>query len=77
MTSITQQNSYFISHLLGTMTTRWQYSDIVVTVVYFWQHGDWATNGSVVTVLPAVDNGDYTFTVPSPCSHSVAKWLME
>ena len=27
------------------------------------QDGDWAANGSVVTVLSAVNNGDYTLTV--------------
>ena len=47
----------------------------VVIVVKLPEHGDQgrATNGSVVTVLPAVNNSDYTVTVQSPCSHS-ATW---
>ena len=49
-----QQNFYSISHLLDQMTTQWL--DIVVTIDNCKQHRDWATNGSVVTVLPAVDN---------------------
>ena len=48
----TQQNPYSISHLLETVTTQWFNSD-----------GDWAANGSVVTVLQAVNNSDNTFTV--------------
>ena len=66
----TQENSYFISHQLGTVTT-WLDSDGVVIVNNCQQHGDWAANGSVVTVLPAVNNGDYTVTVQSLCSHWV------
>ena len=58
-----QQNSYCISHLLGTVTTWWLDSDSIVTVANCRQHGDWAANCSVVTVLLAVNNGDYTVTV--------------
>ena len=65
----TQQNSYSISHLLGTVTTQWLDSDSVVTVDNCQQHGDWAASGSVVTVLLAVNNGDYTVTIQSLCSH--------
>ena len=65
----TQQNSYSISHLLGTVTTKWLDSDSVVTVVNCWQHGDYTAIGSLLTVLLAVVNGDYTVTVQSLCSH--------
>ena len=65
----TQQNSYSISHLLATVTTKWLDGDGVVTVDNCRQHSDWAANGSVVTILPAVENGDYTVTVQSLCSH--------
>ena len=37
---LTQQNSYSISHLLGTVTTQWLDSDGVVSVVNCRQHGD-------------------------------------
>ena len=69
--SITQQNSYSISHLLDTVTARWLNSDCVVTVDNYRQHGDWAANCNVVTVLPGLDDSDYTVTVQSPCSHCV------
>ena len=64
----TQQNSHSISHLLGSVTTLWLDSDYVVTVNNCRQSGDLAANGSVVTVLPAVDDGDYTVTVQSQCN---------
>ena len=64
----TQQNSYSISHLLGTVTTWWLHSDSDIDNC--WQHGDWAANGSVVIVLPAVNNSDYSVTVQSLCSNS-------
>ena len=43
----------------------------VVTVVNCRQHIDYNAIGSSVTVLLAVNNGDYTITIQSPCSHSV------
>ena len=46
-------------------------SESVVTVNNYRQHGDRAANDSVVTMLPAVVNGDYTVTVQSTCSHCV------
>ena len=55
-----------------TVTTWWLDTDSLVTVGNCRQHGDWAANGSVVTVLPGVKNSDYTVTVQSPCSHSAA-----
>ena len=66
---VSQENSYSISHLLGTVTASWLDSDGKVTIDNCRQHGDWASNGSVVTVLPAVNNGDYTITVQSLWSH--------
>ena len=67
----TQQNSYSISHLLGTVTTLWSDSDCVVTVDNCRQSSDYNTaNGSPVTALPAVVNGDYTVTVQSQCMPS-------
>ena len=36
----TRQNSYSISHLLGTVTTQWLDSDSVVTIVNCQQHSD-------------------------------------
>ena len=45
----TQQNSYSVRHLLGTVTT-WLGSDCVVTVDNCWKSGGWAANGSVVIV---------------------------
>ena len=36
----TQQNSHSISHLVGTVTTRWLESDGVVTIANYQQHGD-------------------------------------
>ena len=39
--STTQQKSYFISHLLVTVTTQWLNSDGVVTVVNYRQHNDY------------------------------------
>ena len=49
--------------------TKLYYSDGVVNVVNCRQHGDWAANSSVVTMLPAVNNGD---TLHSLCSPSAA-----
>ena len=49
----TQQNSYSIRHL-GT------HSAWIVETANCQQHGDWAAKGSVVTVQPAVSNGDCT-----------------
>ena len=46
----TQQNSYSISHLLGTVTSLWLDSDCVVTFDNCLQHVTWAENGSVFTV---------------------------
>ena len=66
----TQQNSFSISPLLSTVTKWWLDSDSVVNIANWWQHGDWAVNGSVVTVLPAVNNIDYIVTAQSPGSHS-------
>ena len=66
----TQQNSYSISHLLGTVTTLWLDSDGVVTVDNCQQHGDYSWS-TVVTVLPTVNNGDQTITIQSLCSHFV------
>ena len=37
----TQQNSYSISHLLGTVTTQWLDSDGIVTVDNCRQHSDY------------------------------------
>ena len=68
----TQQNSYSIGHLLGRVTTHWLDSDGVVTIANYQEHSDWAANGSVVTVLPAVNIGDNIVTVLSLCSHSTA-----
>ena len=51
--SNTQQNSYSISHLLLRNTVTTQLLE----------------SDSVVTVLPAVVNSDYTVTVQSLCSH--------
>ena len=65
----TQQNSYSIGHLLGTVTTQWLHSDGVVIGVNCRQHGDYTAIGSSVTVPPAVVNSDYTVTVQSLCSH--------
>ena len=64
----TQQKSYSISHLLGTVTTLRLDSDCVVSVDNCRQIGDRAANGSVVTMLPAVVNSHYTVTVQSQCS---------
>ena len=64
---LTQQNSYSINHLLGTVTTQWLGGDGVVTIDNCRQHGDWAASGSVVTVMLAVVDSDVT--VQSLCSH--------
>ena len=68
---VIQQNSYSISHLLETVTAWWQDSDSVVTVDNCQQHSNLscAANGSVFTVLLAVNNCDYSVTVLSPCTH--------
>ena len=54
----TQQNSYSISHLLGTVTRQsWYYSPGVVAVDNCHQHSDYT-----------VDD-DYTINVQSLCGH--------
>ena len=65
---------FYQSFSLGTVTTQRLDidSDGAVTIVNSWQHGDYTPIGSSVTVLPAVNNGDYTVTVQSPCCHSTA-----
>ena len=68
---ITQQKSYSISHLLGTLTTWWLVSHTVVTVAYCRQHSNWAANGNVATLLSAVINGDYTVTIWLHCDYPV------
>ena len=50
----TQQNSYYISYLLGTVTG----STVTTQLI-----------NCIVTVLPAVNNFDYTVTIQSLCSH--------
>ena len=67
----TQQSSYSVGHLLGTVTTRWLDSDRVVTVVNCQKHGDYTVD-QVVTMLMVVSKSDYTVTVQSLCR----KWLM-
>ena len=62
-------NSYSISHLLATVTTQWLDGEGVVTVHNCRQHSDYTASGSVVTVLPAVMNCDYTITIQLLCSH--------
>ena len=60
----THQNSYSISYLLFTVTGQWQCSQLLTTA------GSTVTTqliDCVVTVLPAVNNGDYTATVQSLC----------
>ena len=71
--TLSQQNSYSISHLQDEVTTRWLDSDSVVTGNYQ-QHGDYMYTaiGSSVTVLPEVSNGDYTVTVQLLGSHIAA-----
>ena len=64
----TQQISYSISHLLGTVTTLWLDSDRVVPVDDCRQSGDYTAVGSSVTALPAVINGHYTVTIQWQCS---------
>ena len=54
-----------LQSLCCTMTTWWLDSNSKVTVVNCRQHGDWAANGSVVTVLPAINNIDFTDQSPS------------
>ena len=55
----------FHQSLRCTVTTWWLDSDGIVN---YGQHGDWAANGSVVTLIPAVHDGD---TTQSLCSHRV------
>ena len=73
MTILSQQNSYFISQLLGSVTTRWLGSDSAVTLGNCRQQGDCAANASVVSPcyrqLTAVT---ILFTVQSPCGHCAA-----
>ena len=66
--SVTQQKSYSISHLLSTVTTLWPDSDCVVTVDNCWQSGDYTAICSSDTVLSAVFNSRYTVTIQSQCS---------
>ena len=66
-TNCTQQNSYSMYHLLDTVTGQWQCSHHW----YYWQQCDWSANGSVVAMLQAVINSDYSVTVQSPNSHCV------
>ena len=68
--ALTQQNPYSISHLHGTVTTRWLYSDGVNKLLNCRQHADYTP--CCRPGLPTVVNGDYTVTVQSPCSHCVA-----
>ena len=51
--------------------------DGVVTVDSWWQHGDWATNGSVVTMLPAIYNSDYAITGSHHVVTVSSRWLVE
>ena len=67
--TFTQQISYSISHLLGTVTILWLDSDCIVTVDSCRQHGDYNAIGSSVTVLPAVVNRHYTVTIQSQRSY--------
>ena len=67
----TQQNSYSISHPLGAMTTQWLDSESEVIIDNCRQHGDYTAISSLFTMLPAVQNSDYTITFQSPCSHCV------
>ena len=52
----TQQNSYSINYYAAL----WLDSDSVVTLVNYWQHSDYTAIVSLVTVLQAVVNGDFT-----------------
>ena len=70
----TQQNSFSISHLLGTVITLWLDSDGVVTVDNCWQHRDYTVQQCVVTLLPAVNNSNYTGHGPV---NMPRRWLME
>ena len=71
----TQQNSYSISHLLGTVITQWLDSDSIVTIDNCQQHSDWATNGCVATVLPP---RYYKQWLNCRCLVTVPeRWLME
>ena len=42
----------------------------VINVVNCQQDGDWIANGIVVTMLQAINNGDYTVTIQSPCTEA-------
>ena len=56
------------------VTWRWLNGDGVVTAGNSRQYGDYIViiaNGISVTELLAINNGDYTVTFQSPCSHSV------
>ena len=58
--------SLSISHPLGIVTRQWLDSDYgIVTVDNCWQHQ--LLINCVVTMLPAVNNGDYAVTVQSLC----------
>ena len=46
-------------------------SESVVTFTNCWLLSDYTATGSLVTLLPAVSNGDYPLTVQSLCSHSL------
>ena len=73
-TWLSQQNSYSVSHLLGTVTTQWLDSDCVVTVITQGLHS-WSTVES-----PCCRHLT-TLTTPSLSSHYVitapSRWLME
>ena len=63
----TQQNSYFISRLLGTVTTQVTGSDSALTAA-----GSTVTTQLInceVVMLPTVNSGGYTVTIQSLCSH--------
>ena len=52
-------SNYTAKPLPVTYQTQWLDSDsMIVTVDNCQQHGDWVANGSVVTILPEVNNSD-------------------
>ena len=63
----TQQNSYSLSHLIGTVTTQWLDSDHVVTAVNCQQHRNFTVDQ--LFSHSAAINSDYTVTVQSLSSH--------
>ena len=54
-------NAHWLKMERLAVTTQWRDSDGVVTVDNCQQHGDYTVD--LVTVLPAVNNGDYAVTV--------------